>query len=105
MHPRRRETQVLDQCTPFYRRDRSLQVRDPLRANVVLAKHAKGLDQKPAEATRRRHVSGRRPAELDGGIADTHRPCGAVGKEHHLRWYLLAESEQVRRVRTARLQA
>jgi len=105
VHPRRRESKVLGQGASLRRRDRPLQVCDPLRGDAVLAKCTKGLDQEPAQASRRRHVPRRRPAQLNRGASDPRRPRGAVGEEDHLRRHLLAEPKQVGRIRTARLQA
>ena len=71
---------------------------------MKLPQLAKRLDEQAAQPSGRRHVLGRRSAELDGGRADPDRPGRAVRQEHHLGGHLFGMPQSIRGMRSSRLE-
>ena len=98
MHPRRCQRKIPQQTLPFPGRHGAFQVCHPRRSNILPAQMPERLHQQTAEASRRRHVAGRGPAQSDLLPPDLHDARGAIRQENHPGGNLFRQAEQIRRV-------
>ena len=89
VHPRRCQTEIVEQFPPFRSRERSLQVGSPLGRHVLAAEFTKRLNQKAADPSGGFHVARSRAPQLDRRAADDDSATGTIGEKHHLRRHLL----------------